>query len=485
MVAGQKEGAQAGMAALRDGGNAVDAAVTAALAAAVVALPSCGIGGYGGAAAVGLASGKVTAIDFNTEAPSNPPANPPDHGWLSAGTPGTLAGLDLALHRYGTRTFRQCLAPAIRLASEGFEVTAALEAAIRNRRTMLAADPGSAALLLPDGQPPKPGSVFRNPALAKLLESLARDNSSEAFYRGPHARHIAAAFASGGGTLTAQDLGAYEAREVSPLRIRLAAYDVFTAPLASGGATTLQALAAIRLLPYGDARRRAHARIEALRLAWQDRLSLFGDPRFVDVPIAQLLGDDYAEITAARVRRAVEAAKPLSLPENNYTSSGTIHISAFDAQGNCCAITLTHGDGFGACVTVPDLGLILGHGVSRFERTPGHPNAVGPRKSPLHNMCPAVVMRDSRPVLAIGATGGKRIPSAVCDVLVSHLLDGLPLDQAVAAPRIVTTGGLKLALNARWNEADRAHFVQLGFRVSHEPSASVQAVSAEAAASGQ
>ncbi len=476
---------EAGAAIFQSGGNAVDAAVTAALVAGVVALPSCGIGGDGGAMVIGLHTGKLTSIDFNTEAPANPPANPPDHGWLSAGTPGTLAGLDLALHRYGTRTLRQCLQPAIRLITDGFPVTAAIAGSIQRYSKLLLADPGSAAVLLPGGQPLREGATFRNPELAKLLESPARDNSTDAFYRGPIARRIAEAFAKGGGALSEKDLNSYEAREVTPLQVRVGAYDVFTAPLASGGATALQALAALQQLSFDESRRKSHARIEALRLAWQDRLSLFGDPRFVDVPMRQLLSDDYAVISAARVRTAVQAGQPLALPENKYTSSGTIHISAFDAQGNACSITLTHGDGFGACVTVPGLGLILGHGVSRFERTPGHPNAVGPRKSPVHNMCPVVVTRGRRPILAIGGTGGKRIPSAVFDVLASHLLEKLPLPTAVTAPRIVTTGGLALTLNERWSEADHAHFAAMGFQVVKGPSATIQAASAEMTASGQ
>jgi gamma-glutamyltranspeptidase/glutathione hydrolase len=484
-VVGQPEGAAAGMRALEAGGNAVDAAVTAALVAGVVALPSCGIGGYGGSAAVAMNTGKIAAVDFNSEAPSNCPASPPDHGWLSAGTPGTLAGLDLLLHRYGTLPLRKALEPAIRFAEEGFALPEATAASIRSRATLLRNDPGSRQLLLPEGVPIRAGSIFRNPGLARMLRQLALDDSSDAFYRGSIAHVIARAFQAGGGTLTEKDINSYQAREVTPLRIQVGPFTVATPPLASGGATALQALNAAQHLRFDDPHRTAHARLEALRLAWQDRLSLFGDPRFTDVPMDRLLSQDNAHQAATRIRAAVEAGRALDLPERNYTSSGTISISAVDAATNFCAITLTHGDGFGACVTVPELGLILGHGVSRFERTAGHPNAPGPRKSPLHNMCPSVVLRGREPVLAIGATGGKKIPNAVFDVLARRLLDGLPLEAAVHAPRMNTTGGLALALNARWDEAGIAYLTGLGFRVTRVPAATIQAVSGEETASGQ
>ncbi|MEZ5355500.1 MAG: gamma-glutamyltransferase [Bryobacteraceae bacterium] len=484
-VVGQPEAAAAGLRVLEAGGNAVDAAVTAALVAGVVALPSCGIGGYGGAAAIAMNTGKIAAIDFNTEAPADFPPTPPNHGWLAAGTPGTLAGLDLALHRYGTLPLRRALQPSIRFATEGWKLSPSMAAAIGGKAAILRNDPASAQLLLPGGNPPPPGTLFRNPDLARMLTQLARDNSSEAFYRGPIARVIANAFARGGGSLSEKDLHAYEAREVVPLRIHVGPFTVATPPLASGGATTLQALQAAYRLPFDDPARRAHARLECLRLAWQDRLTLFGDPRFVEVPLERLLSPAHAEQTAARVRTAAEKGRPLDLPERTFTSSGTIHISAADAAGNLCAITLTHGDGFGACVTVPGLGLILGHGVSRFERTPGHPNAPGPRKSPLHNMCPTVVLRGRQPLLAIGATGGKKIPNAVFDVLTYTLVDRMSLQDAVKAPRVNTTGGLALALNNRWSDADAARMSALGFRVARSQGATIQAATADESASGQ
>ncbi len=466
-IIGQPLAAKAGMEALARGANAVDAAVTAALVAGVVALPSTGIGGYGGAMVIALASGKVTAIDFNTEAPKNAPEKPYFHGWLAAGVPGILAGLELALHRYGTLTLRQALEPAMRYASEGIPIPAAMAAAIRSNQR-LKEDAASAALYFPVKE------TMRNPDLARMLGTLAKENSCEPFYRGAIGREIARQFAEHGGRVTAEDLGAYEALEAPALAIEFGGCRIHTAPLAAGGATVLQALASLRGLKY-DGAAWDHARLEALRLAWQDRLSLFGDPRFTKVPMERLLAGEGSK----RIARAVAAKRALELPERKASGGGTIHLSAADRQGNMVALTLTHGESFGACVTVPGLGMTLGHGMSRFEDAAGHPNAIGPRKRPLHNMCPTVVMRNGKPVLAVGATGGRRIPNSVFDVLARMLVEGRGLKDAVAAPRMNTAGGLEVALNKAWGEEAAGQFRGLGFSVKTEAAAIVQAVGLE------
>jgi gamma-glutamyltranspeptidase/glutathione hydrolase len=271
-------------------------------------------------------------------------------------------------------------------------------------------------------------------------------------------------------------MNAYEAREEQPIRIDVAGRALYTTPLTSGGLTVLQALASLPEKLYDDPLRRMHARLEALRLAWQDRLTLFGDPRFVKVPVEKLLSSESTRRAAARIHAAVEAGRALDLPERAGNASGTIHITAADAQGNMAALTLTHGDGFGACVTVPSLGLTLGHGMSRFEDTPGHPNAIGPRKRPLHNMCPVVVCEHGRPVLALGGTGGRRIPNAIFDVLTNVLVDGMTLAGALAAPRMNTLGGRQLILTPNWNPAGVERLRAIGFSPVNGSAADVKAV---------
>src|SRR5262245_45455229 len=167
---------------------------------------------------------------------------------------------------------------------------------------------------------------------------------------------------------------------------------------------------------------KAHAILETMRLAWKDRLELFGDPEFAKVPVEKLLSADYARDLAGKVRAAANEKKPIITGLAKHTDEGTNNLSAVDRRGNMVAVTLTHGGGFGAQVTVDGLGLTLGHGMSRFDPHPGSPNSPGPGKRPVHNMCPSLVLRDGVPVLAVGCAGGVRIPNCVFEVLRNYLL---------------------------------------------------------------
>jgi gamma-glutamyltranspeptidase/glutathione hydrolase len=407
------------------------------------------------------------------------------HGWLAAGVPGTLAGLQLALDRHGTRPFAELVKPAIRRAREGFEVTDGLAVAVRRARASLAGDPATAKLLLPKGEPPRPGATLRNPDLADLLQTLAERKSVDSFYRGDVARRIAAAFQGHGGLVTAADLAAYRAREVEPLGLSWRGYSIRTAPLTAGGATVLEALAILKALgwdrlPAGGAKATA-AKLEALRVAWHDRLRWLGDPDKVDVPLGRLLSEAHARRLAARVGQAVREGKPVpAAADGRRQAGGTIHLSAADGRGTVVALTMTHGDGFGARVTVPGLGLLLGQGMSRFDPRPGHPNSPGPGKRPLHNMCPTVVLRAGRPVLALGAHGGRRIPNAVFEVLAHYVGRDASAGDAVAALRLHTEGGLELTAEKGWPEAALAPFKKTGYRMKVGPAATVHAVSFDA-----
>jgi gamma-glutamyltranspeptidase/glutathione hydrolase len=401
-------------------------------------------------------------------------------GWLAAGVPGTLAGLQLALDRHGTMPFGKLVQPAIRFARDGFEIGKGLAAAIRATKAQLAKDPGSARLLLSNGEPLPVGSTFRNPDLAELLQRLAEENSVHAFYRGEIARRIAAGFKKHGGLVTEADLAAYQARSVEPLTFRWRGYTVQTAPLTAGGLTVLEALSVLQALawekrPAGDPKT-MRARLEALRLAWDDRLNLLGDPEQVEVPVQRLLSAPYAQKLAERVQAALRDGKRAQAASDGRSAGGTIHLSAVDGRGMMVALTLTHGNSFGALVTVEGLGLILGHGMSRFDPRPGHPNAPGPRKRPLHNMCPTVVLRGEQPVCALGGHGGRKIPNAIFDVLTRYVGQGLSLGDAVAAPRLHTEGDTSVILEPAWPEADVEHLRNLGYTVARGASAGVEAV---------
>ncbi|MFO0881815.1 MAG: gamma-glutamyltransferase [Gemmataceae bacterium] len=491
-VIGQIEAAAAGEAVLAGGGNAVDAAVTAALVAGVVAVPGCGIGGYGGHLVIARPGRPVVAIDFNTAAPAAAKAGMfaadekgrvkdevDTYGWLACGVPGTIAGLALALEKHGTRRFDAVVGPAIHHAREGFVVSERFAELIRRAEKRLYSDPGSRALFFSKDRPLAAKVRFRNPDLAALLETLAKKGARE-FYEGEVARQIAKAFAANGGLLTEKDLAAYQAREMNPHSFSFQGHTVHTAPLTAGGLTVLQALATLEALGWArwdrKAPERTQARVEALRIAWHDRLSLLGDPDQVKVPTNRLLSADYAGRSAERVRAALKAKRPVPGAGDGRAAGGTVHLTTVDANGTLVALTLTHGGYFGAQVTVPGLGLLLGHGMSRFDPRAGRANSPGPGKRPLHNMCPTVVTKDGEPVLALGASGGRRIPNAVFDVLLGRLAEGMPLAEAVKAPRLHTEGEAALAAEPGWPDSEAKRLREVGYSVTRGPGAVLNAI---------
>ena len=498
-VIGQSDAATVGIDVLNEGGNAVDAVAAAALTAGVAALAACGIGGYGGHMTIARARGNVTAIDFNSAAPLAARADmfplgadgtvkgeANTYGWLAAGVPGTLAGIQLAIDRYGTKPFRTLVQPAIRVARDGFTLREGQINTLRTATPHLLKDPASVKLLLKDGAPPQAGTLYRNPELAAMLEALAAAGSVTPFYRGDIARTIAAAFRKNGGLVTEKDLNDYRAREVTPLEFEWRGYSIRTAPLTAGGATMLEALGILRALGWerleAESTRDLHVRLEALRIAWDDRLRLFGDPQHVDVPVRRLLSPSYAQERAAQVDQAVRTGSRVAVAATGGSGGGTVHLSAGDREGNVVALTLTHGNPYGARVTVDGLGLILGHGMARFDPRPGRPNSPGPGKRPLHNMCPTVVLKNDLPVLALGGAGFRMIPNAVFEVLARCVGRDAPLERAVAAPRIGTDGGTAVTLDAAASETDAAFLEKLGYTVTRAPVAIVSAVAVDQAA---
>jgi len=473
-------------------GNAVDTAVTAALAAAVTELAACGIAGYGGHMVIAMADGRVTSIDYNslapaamrhdTFAPNSDGAVPDshDHGWLSAGVPGTIAGMQLALEKYGTKTFAEALEPAIEAARDGFRLPAEQEKYLVGAQEILGKDPGSRRLLFQGGKPIVSGVRFRNPDLADVLETLAEAGSVEPFYRGEIGEKIAKAFQDNGGILTADDMAAYQATEVEPVNLSWRGYEIYTAPLTAGGATSLEAINILKALGWENLVNKDeqnHARLEALRIAWDDRLKLFGDPTKSDVPMDRLTSRAYADQMADRVRQAIVARKPQQIATQSREQDGTVHISCVDGEGNMVAMMLTHGVNFGARVTVDGLGLILGHGMSRFDPDPRHPNSPGSRKKPLHNMCPTVVTKDGKPVLALGGRGGRRIPSAIFDVLMNFVGQDRTMEESIDAPRMVTQGGMTVECDDKWSAEDKEYLGGIGYEVSDGQSARISAAS--------
>jgi len=496
-VIGEPTAKKVGSLILGDGGNAVDAIVAAALAAAVAAPHQTGIGGYGAAGIFAVEGGKrIVALDANTVAPAamradsfqpdargQVPGRVNEFGWLATGVPGILAGLQLVLNSFGTRSFCELVQPAIAITREGFPWPASLAATIRGAAKQFESDLGSRKLYFRDGQPLAAGEKFRNPELAEMLESLAKANSVEAFYRGDVAQCIAAEFQKHNGLVTVSDLAAYQARLVEPLSLQWHEQTIHTAPLTAGGLTVLQALATLQAMNWDmltPGLPRTQARIEALRLAWRDRLTLLGDPQSASVPQTKLLSAEYARESASRIATAVRDGKHLSHSILRRDHSGTIHLSAADKYGNLAALTLTHGNSFGARVTVDGLGLTLGHGLSRFDPHPEHPNAPGPNKRPLHNMVPTIVTRGGHPVLAAGGRGGRKIPNAMFELLTEFVVRGQRFETAIAAPRCHTEGDDTLEFEKSWPESETSELAKLGYRVKPGGSATLSAVVREA-----
>ncbi len=452
-VVGENEGMRVGQRILAEGGNAVDAVVGAALAASVAAPSRSGMGGYGGHMILALDGGKrISAIDFNTAAPAaaKPDMFPLDEkgavkdrenffGWQAAGVPGVLAGLQLALDRFGTRSFREMVQPAIGLAGKGIVIGKTFANTLRGCAPRFAKDRGSAKLYLKNGQSLKEGQVLRNPDLATMLSTLAERNSVETFYRGDIAQRIADAFQTHGGLVTSKDLAAYRAREIKPLELPFRRFTVLTAPLTAAGLTILEALSILK------------------NLDWD-----------------------------AQIQRAVNDEKrPIDTGVEKHTDEGTNNLCAVDKHGNLVAVTLTHGGGFGAQVTVDGLGLTLGHGMSRFDPRPGHPNSPGPGKRPVHNMCPSLLLRNGIPEMAIGAAGGVRIPNTIFSALTEYLMRGVSLDAAIAAPRLQCTGTLDVAVEPGSPKETAQYLKEIGFKVQTWESSSVASAVTFDAKSGE
>lgn len=493
-IIGEIAGEEAGARILKDGGNAIDAVVAAALVSCVAVPARCGVGGYGGHMTIATAGGKkVTSIDFNSMAPkaARPDMYPLDdsgkalndanfHGWLAVGVPGTMAGLQMAIDRYGTRSFRELAQPAILLAKKGVLIPSSLANTIRLAAPRLRKDAGSAKIYLKDGQPLTAGEVLPNPDLAELLSALGERNSVDSFYRGDIAQRLAEAFKRNGGLVTTEDLAAYRAREVQPYEIEWQDHSIYTAPLTAGGLTFVEAFTILQSLnwnPRSAEPAGTHAWIEALRLSWKDRLELLGDPEKVSVPVEKLLSRGQASEQKTKIEAAIKNKQPVPIQLEKHLDEGTVDLSCIDAHGNMVAITLTQGGGFGAQVTADGLGITLGHGMSRFNPHPNHPNCPAPGKRPLHNMCPSVVLRHGKPLLAVGAAGGLKIPNALCQVLTEFVGRDRSVEEAVAAPRLHTTGTTEVFFEAGYPRETVEYLKRIGFDVKPGPNAMVSAVS--------
>jgi gamma-glutamyltranspeptidase / glutathione hydrolase len=471
-----------GVQVLRQGGNAVDAAVTTAAALGVTEPYSSGLGGGGFFVYYDASTGEVSTLDGRETAPAAMPHDAfidpatgrpypffPDlvTSGVSVGVPGTPATWETALDEWGTRTLAASLKPASQLASDGFVVDSTFRQQTLDNAERFAAIKPTARLFLPGGDAPEVGSVFRNPELAATYRMLGQ-RGMDAFYSGGLAQQIVDVVQSPPktadtdlpvppGSMETSDLSAYEVIDRAPTHVGYRGLDVYgMGPPSSGGSTVGEALNILETVDLGamapaDA---LHHYLEASALAFADRNANVGDPDFVDVPLDELLSDAFAAERACQIDPDQAAAKPVpaGAPDGDYGECdaaasaepatdteglSTTHLSVMDKWGNVVAYTLTIEQTGGSAITVPGRGFLLNNELTDFSTVynAADPNRIEGGKRPRSSMSPTIVLRDGEPWLAVGSPGGSTIITTVLQTLINRIDFGMTLPQAVAAPR--------------------------------------------------
>lgn len=473
VITAQHLASEVGLRILKEGGNAIDAAVAVGYALAVVD-PCCGNIGGGGFMTLHLADGRNVFINFRERAPlkatrdmyldaaGNVVPGRSTRGYLAAGVPGTVLGLDTALKQYGTMSRKQVMAPAIALADHGYVLTSGDVAlltghgsrgdldALSGPSRLFAQQPNIARIFLKDGKALKMGDRLVQKNLAKTLR-LIEHGGPDAFYRGPIARQIVHASEQHGGLLSMADFSDYTVEQSKPIECDYHGYHVISAPPPSSGGTTLCEILNI-IEPYPLARlgfhsaQATHDMVEAMRHAYVDRNTLLGDPDFVKAPLAELLSKDYA----ARLREAIlpdratpsDQVKPGVAP---HEGTNTTHYSVVDSKGNAVSTTYTINRYFGALVMAGSTGFFLNDEMDDFTSKPGVPNlyglvqgennAIAPGKRPLSSMAPSIVTKNGKLFMVFGSPGGSRIITIALETFINVVDYGMSIQQAVDAPR--------------------------------------------------
>ena len=461
VVTAQHLATHVGVDVLKAGGNAVDAAVAVGYALAVV-YPAAGNLGGGGFMTVQLADGRKTFLDFREKAPLAATAdmyldkdgNVVDglsaKGHLAVGVPGTVSGMELALSKYGTLKRAQVIAPAIKLAENGFELEQGDIDLLHTATGEFEKDKDLRAIFLHNGQPMQVGQKLVQKDLAKTLKEISA-KGSDGFYKGWVAKALVDSSQAGKGIITQADLDKYKTRELAPIECDYRGYHVVSAPPpSSGGVVICQIMNILEGYPMADlgyhSAQGLHYQIEAMRHAYVDRNSYLGDPDFVKNPIEHLLDKNYA----TKLRDAIEpnkagdsqAIKPGVSP---HEGNNTTHYSIVDKWGNAVSVTYTLNDWFGAGVKASKTGVILNDEMDDFTVKVGVPNmyglvqgeanAIAPGKAPLSSMSPTIVTKDGKAVMVVGTPGGSRIITATLLTILNVIDYKMNIQEAVDAPR--------------------------------------------------
>ena len=466
VVAQEPDAADVGVTVLRSGGNAVDAAVAVAFALAVTH-PFAGNIGGGGFLLLRLAGGRATFIDFREAAPaaathdmyldaSGQPTRDSLVGWRAAGVPGTVRGLELAHKKYGRKPWAELVQPAIDIAAQGFELSYAAAKSICGASELLERFPDSKRIFLrlnglKASGCPEPGEKLVQPELARTLERVEKLGSKD-FYEGETARLLVKDMAAHGGLITEADMKGYSVHERAPLTGAYHGYTIVTAPPpSSGGVGILQMLGMLDTTGYEKAGAGSatvvHYMTEAMRRFFADRSEHLGDPDFVKVPLSSLLSPKYIARQRASIdrERATPSSEIKAAIFDLQESVETTHYTVADAEGNVAAVTYTLNGGYGSKVTATGLGFLLNNEMDDFAPKPGEANmygliqgeanAIAAGKTPLSAMTPTIVLKDGKPVLAVGSPGGPTIINTVLEVIVNVLDFGMNVQDAVNWPR--------------------------------------------------
>ncbi|MFE3115551.1 gamma-glutamyltransferase [Streptomyces niveus] len=511
-----KDASAAGIEVLRDGGNAVDAAVATAAALGVTEPYSAGIGGGGYFVYYDAGSRSVHTIDGRETAPMSADATlfqedgkpiPFAEGMtsgLGVGTPGTPATWERALDSWGSTSLRKLLKPAERLAKDGFTVDATFRSQTASNQARFADFPASAKLFLPGGELPVTGSVFKNPDLARTYAELGR-HGTDALYEGELARDIVRTVRTPPvdpdatrnvrpGDLTTGDLAAYRTKRLTPTKVSYRGLDVYGMPPSSSGGTSVgEALNILERTDLSRASQQAylHRFIEASRIAFADRGRWLGDPAFESVPTKGLLSQRFADSRECLIKDDVALKSPLAPgdPSNpvpcatggtaaptTYEGENTTHLTTADKWGNVVAYTLTIESTGGSGITVPGRGFLLNNELTDFSFAPANPavhdpNLPGPGKRPRSSISPTIVLDDrDKPLLALGSPGGATIITTVLQTLTGHLDRGLPLVDAIAAPRASQRNSATTELEpGLYDSPVRAQLEALGHAFTRNP----------------
>ena len=465
VVSQRKIASEVGAQILREGGNAVDAAVATALALAVV-LPRAGnLGGGGFMLIYSEELKKTVAIDYREMAPlqasrdmfldsnGNYDRKKAQFSLLSAGVPGTVAGLHYALKKYGTLSWEVVIDPAITLAEDGFVVPHDLSSVLSNYRNRLTANAATARAYYKRNKVPyEAGEIIKLPDLAWSLKELKKQGPA-AFYKGKIAEKIVAEMERNGGLITSEDLANYKVKERVPVKGIYKGYEIVSMPpSSSGGVHLIQMLNmlepfSLKEMGFGSAQS-IHLMSEVMKRAYADRSRYLGDTDFVSVPLKGLTNKEYAkallkEISLTEVTSSEDISNGNPLP---YESPDTTHFSVMDGKGNVVSNTYTLNFSYGSGIVIPGTGILMNNEMDDFSSKKGVPNAYGlvgfeaneikAQKRPLSSMTPTIVFKNQKPYLVLGSPGGSRIITTVLQVVINVLEHDMNIKQAVISPRI-------------------------------------------------